>query len=225
MPPSFGRIALIGVLLGWCAALIGLRILRTGTVSFAFLVWNLFLAFIPMLMASLLLEAHRRRLPAVFQAGCFALWLLFLPNAPYILTDLVHLAPRPPVPLWYDLALLLSCAGTGLLLGYASVAVVQAVVAEQFGRVAGWLVAIGSLALSGFGIYLGRFMRFNSWEVVTDPRQLLADVAGRLLHPRAHLSTFAVTLIFGGALTLGYLALRVLATTFEHLSRVTATPE
>jgi len=211
MRHSLGRMALLGLLFLWCAALLALRVARTGRLTFAFLVWNLFLAFIPLLMASLLAEAHRRRLTWWFQTACFTVWLLFLPNAPYMLTDLLHLMPRPPVPLWYDLALLLSCAGTGLLLGYASVAMVQAVVADRFGRFAGWLVALGSLLLSGFGIYLGRFLRWNSWEVLSDPRLLFADVAARLLHPRAHLGTVAVTLIFGGLVMLGYLALRILA--------------
>lgn len=203
------RTILLTALLLWCAALLGLRMERTGTMRFGFLVWNLFLAFVPLLAASLLAVADRRRSPALVQAGCFALWLLFLPNAPYLLTDLIHLRHRPPVPLWYDLALILSYALTGLLLGYVSLAVVQRVVARRFGAAAGWVVAVASLGLSGFGIYLGRFLRWNSWEVLTRPAPLFAFFADCLLNPRSHAGMIAVTLIFGGALTLGYLALGV----------------
>ena len=135
--------------------------------------------------------------------------LLFLPNAPYLLTDLLHLALRPPIPLWYDLALLFSCAGTGLLLGYVSLLEVQVTVEEQLGRLAGWMVAAGSLLLSGFGIYLGRFLRRNSWDPLTDPAGLFRDVSDRLLNPTSYPRTYAVTLIFGIGLLLGYVALRV----------------
>lgn len=134
------------------------------------------------------------------------MWLAFLPNAPYILTDFVHFRHRPPVPLWYDLALLLSCAGTGLLLGYASLANVQSFIARRFGPRVGWLTAVASLVLSAFGIYLGRFLRWNTWDMVTNPIALLTDVAPRVLNPFAHPRTTGVTVVFGGMLVLGYVA-------------------
>lgn len=203
------RTILLTALFLWCAALLALRMERTGTMRFGFLVWNLFLAFVPLVASSLLAIADRRRSPTIVQAGCFALWLVFLPNAPYILTDLIHLRHRPPVPLWYDLALILSYALTGLLLGYTSLAVVQRIVARRFGKATGWLVAITAMGLSGFGIYLGRFLRWNSWEVLTRPAPLFAYIADCILNPFSHTGTVAVTLIFGGALTLGYIALDV----------------
>jgi uncharacterized membrane protein len=194
----------------WCVSLFVLRVERSGSLMYLFLCWNLFLAWIPWLAGQAFRAASRRRASAARQLGWFALWMLFLPNAPYITTDLLHLAPRPHVPLWYDLALLFSCAGTGLLLGYVSLLDVQAAVEERFGRVRGWGVAAGSLFLSGFGIYLGRFRRWNSWEVLTDPAGLFHDISVRLLHPTSHPRTYAVTLIFGSGLLLGYAALRSL---------------
>jgi len=199
-----------GVLLLWCASLVVLRVGRSGNLMYVFLCWNLFLACIPVVAGQAFRAASRRRSAAPLQLGWFALWLLFLPNAPYIVTDLLHLKWRPPVPLWYDLALLLSCAGTGLLLGYVSLIEVHGAVEERFGRVKGWLMAVGSLFLCGFGIYLGRFLRWNSWEVLTDPAGLFLDVADRLLNPTLHLRTYGVTLIFGTGLLLGYAALRLL---------------
>jgi uncharacterized membrane protein len=207
MRAAADRWAVPGVLSLWCVCLVLLRVERSGSLAYVFLCWNLFLAWIPWLAGLVFRDSCRRRAAAALQLGWFALWLLFLPNAPYILTDLLHLARRPSVPLWYDLALLLTFAGTGLLLGYASLLDVQAAVEERWGRAAGWTVAAGSLFLSGFGIYLGRFLRWNSWEVLTDPVGLFLDIADRLLHPASHPSTWAVTLIFGCSLLLGYAAL------------------
>lgn len=194
----------------WCVSLVVLRVERSGSLMYSFLCWNLLLAWIPWLAGQAFRTASRSGASAVRQLGWFALWVLFLPNAPYISTDLLHLGPRPPVPLWYDLALLLSCAGTGLLIGYVSLLEVQTAVEERFGRVKGWGVAAGSLFLSGFGIYLGRFRRWNSWDVLTDPAGLFSDISVQLLHPTAHPRTYGVTLIFGSGLLLGYAALRSL---------------
>lgn len=204
------RWAVPAVLSLWCFCLLVLRVERSGSLMYVFLWWNLFLAWIPWVAARAFRASSRRRAFAALQFGWFALWLLFLPNAPYIATDLLHLMPRPPVPLWYDLALLLSYAGTGLLLGYGSLIEVQTAVEERFSRMMGWIVAAGSLGLSGFGIYLGRFLRWNSWEVLTDPAGLFYDILDRLLNPASHLRTYAVTLIFGSGLLLGYAALRSL---------------
>jgi uncharacterized membrane protein len=203
------RILVFAALLAWCGVLIALRSWRANNAMFFFLTWNLFLAAIPFVAAELLVRTRWR----VVRFTTFLVWLLFLPNAPYIVTDFIHLRERPPVPLWYDVLLLISCAGTGLLLGYGSVMLVQRVIAQRRGVVSGWIAASIALILSAFGIYLGRFVRFNSWEVLTDPMPLFADIANRLMNPMAHPRTFAVTALYGVALLLGYIALHVLADT------------
>jgi uncharacterized membrane protein len=205
------RVIVFAALLAWCALLVALRVAHSNTVSFFFLLWNLFLAAIPYAAAIVLESLQRAQKLRALQWGAFVIWLLFLPNAPYIITDFIHLAPRPPVPLWFDVLLLLSSAGTGLLLGYGSMLIVQRVIARRFGGMYGWIVAVVTMMLSAFGIYLGRFLRFNSWEAFTDPLPLFADIAERLMNPMAHPKTFAVTLLFGVALTLGYIALHVIA--------------
>jgi uncharacterized membrane protein len=91
--------------------------------------WNLFLAAVPAVAAWLFARAMGRDSSTIEKVGWFLVWLIFLPNAPYIITDFVHLTPRPGIPFWYDTALLVSCAGTGLLLGYTSIADVQFVIA------------------------------------------------------------------------------------------------
>jgi uncharacterized membrane protein len=205
------RIGVFAALLAWCAALLALRIARSNSYSYFFLIWNLFLAAIPF-AASLAIEAMDARWRVrPFQWLCFAIWLLFLPNAPYLITDFIHLHDRPPIPLWYDVLLLLSCAGAGVLLGYSSVMIVQRIIRRHYGVAAGWGTALVALFLSAFGIYLGRFLRFNSWEAVTDPLPLFYDIRTQLTHPLLYPKTFAVTGLFGIALCLGYIALDVIA--------------
>ena len=203
------RPALLAVLVAWCLTLLFLRAYYAGSISFVFLGWNLFLALLPLAASGLLRALDRRRAPLAALLAVGAGWLLFLPNAPYILTDLFHYRSRPPVPTWYDLGLLLSFAGTGLLAGYLSLADVQQVVRRRSGPLAGWALAVGTLFLSGFGIYLGRYLRWNSWEIVTSPEALLRDVAAPILSPLHHTQAVAVTLFFGVLLTLGYLAMHV----------------
>lgn len=139
------------------------------------------------------------------------LWLLFLPNAPYILTDVIHLEESRGMPQWYDLALILSSAGAGLFFCYLSLLDVQRFIARRFGARRGWLVAASSLLLCGFGIYLGRFLRWNSWDLLTHPGALLSNIHALLTARGEHPNPFAVTLIYGLGLLLGYLALRVAA--------------
>jgi len=199
----------MSMLLFWCACMIAVRITRTGTGYYFFLVVNLFLASVPLFFSSALRIATHWRLHWAMRLAVFSLWLLFLPNAPYILTDILHLTRASHAPAWYDLAMLLSCSGTGLLLGYLSLIDVQTIIARSFSPAWGWIVAMVSLVLSGFAIYLGRFLRWNSWDVLIEPTRVF-EILGGIVHPWAHMQAVAVTLIFGSILTLGYITLRVL---------------
>ncbi|HEV2836462.1 MAG TPA: DUF1361 domain-containing protein [Pyrinomonadaceae bacterium] len=202
------RFIVLSMLLFWCVCMIAVRTDRTGSGYYRFLLGNLFLACVPLFLSTVLRIANHWRFPRTIQLAVFGLWLLFLPNAPYILTDILHLTRVSHAPAWYDLALLLSCAGTGLLLGYLSLIDVQGIVARNFGAAWGWTFALVSLVLSGFAIYLGRFLRWNSWDVLLAPSRVFGIMDG-LLHPWAHARPLAVTLIFGVILTLGYISLRV----------------
>jgi uncharacterized membrane protein len=164
-------------------ALLTIRMDRVGEPAFAFLTWNLFLAWIPFLLAICVAAVHARGGPRVLLWVLGAGWLLFLPNAPYILTDFIHLGRVGGAPLWFDAALIGTFAAVGLLLGLASLLVVHYVVEARAGRVVGWAVAVGSLVLSAIGIYLGRFPRFNSWDVIADPAGLGLVVLERLADP------------------------------------------
>jgi uncharacterized membrane protein len=188
-----------------CVTLVALRVRYTSKITFVFLVWNIFLAVIPYAVSTLLVLYHEKIKNRWLLTIPFLLWLCFFPNAPYILTDLFHLKQRSGVPYWYDLALILFFAWNGLMLGYASLLDIQAVLTKHFNRLTGWVVAIGSLVLGSFGIYLGRYLRWNSWDVLSSPKGLLHDIAVRVLDPMAHQQTYGVTLIFSAFLVLGYL--------------------
>jgi uncharacterized membrane protein len=176
--------------------LLAVRIDRLGRPAFEFLIWNLFLAWIPFVLSVCLAAVHGRGGPRPLLWVLGVAWLLFLPNAPYILTDFVHLGRIGGAPLWFDAALIGTFAAAGLSLGLASLLIVHRVVEARGGRVVGWTVAVGSLVLSAIGVYLGRFPRFNSWDVVTDPHGLVAVVLQRLADPLGNpfLLAFAVVM-------------------------------
>ena len=202
-------------LVAWCVVLLGVRIWYVGNTTYGFMAWNMILAVIPLAAASAFRATASRGGLLVVKVVAFGAWLTFLPNAPYMVTDLIHLTYQPPVPLWFDAALFGSFAATGVLIGYASVADVQLVFSAWFGRGVGYVVAVGSLLLSGFGIYLGRVLHWNSWDVVASPATLAGEISDKMLNPASHTSAWAVSAIYGVGLVLGYLALRGIASAFH----------
>ena len=166
---------------------------------FGWVVSNLVLAWIPFLLAILIYDRARAGTRLLALSPLLALWLLFLPNAPYLVTDFTHVYADRPVPLWFDILITGSAAGTGMLLGFFSLYLVQVVVRRSFGVRVAWAASLLALALSSFGIYLGRVLRWNSWDVLVDPTMLagLADVLG---DRRA----VAMTVLLTGFLTLSY---------------------
>ena len=202
------RLTPYAALVAFCLTLVAFRVGRTGSLAYVFLTWNLVLAVVPVLLTSALRSAGRVGERAWIAVPVLALWVLFLPNAPYILTDLIHLGDRPPVPMWYDLLLLLACAGTGLALAYRSLFDAEALVQRWVRPAASVAFSVGTLFLCGFGVYLGRYGRLNSWEVVSDPSRVFWTVLERLAHPMAHRGTWGVTILLGVLLSLGYAALR-----------------
>jgi uncharacterized membrane protein len=187
------------------------RIAWTGNLRYSFLVWNLFLAWLPMLFALLACETYQRASGRSWRfLGLAGAWLLFFPNAPYIFTDLIHLTTRFFPHFWIDLSLVLLCALTGLVLGFVSLYLMQSVVARMLGPAASWLFIAAVAALSGFGIYVGRFMRFNSWDVVFKPRQLYHGIGSWIADPLANSNSIGFPLLFGTFFFLTYLMLYAL---------------
>src|SRR5215216_1829205 len=143
----------------------------SGTIRYGFLIWNLFLAWIPFIIAyfTYILTLNRKWIYIVIPCAAF-LWLIFFPNAPYILTDFQHLAyPAGDLPVWYDVMMLIWFAFTGLLLGMVSLFLMQEIIRREFGRWVGWGFVTLVAGLSITGLYMGRFLRWNSWDIILNP--------------------------------------------------------
>jgi len=224
-------------------ALVAFRLLYSGTGGYAFMPWNLLLAWVPLVLALAIGPASHLGDGRPLALGALGLlWLLFFPNAPYLLTEFIHLDPhyavsRRPiralaglspgggVPVWYDVVLILTFAWNGLLLAFVSLHVVQRAVTRAAGSAWGWATVVLVLGLSGFGVSLGRFERWNSWDLFARPFTLLADVASRVLNPIEHARTTAVTVLLFSFLLLAYLSVTTLAAALPARAQEEGAPD
>lgn len=186
------------------AMMVLFRALYSGEWRFIFLIWNLFLAWLPFLGAW---TALRKPFTAVIYGP---LWLLFFPNAPYLVTDFIHLRPTAAVPLWYDAFLIFTFALTGLMLGIMSLYFMQALVARWVGRFMSWLFVIVTIGMSGYGVYVGRFLRWNSWDIFTQPFTLGRDILNSLTNPQSFPKTYTVSLSLSLMMLFAYLIVYIL---------------
>ncbi len=168
-----------------CVILVVARITYSDTNRYISLIWNLFLAWIPFVLAYLAYIFSWRRSLMYFAIPTFTLlWLIFFPNAPYILTDLQHLSQGSNrVPLWYDVILLIWFSWTGMLLGIVSLNLMQEIIKRQIGRWVGWAFVFIVSVLSGVGLYVGRFIRLNSWDVLQNPGGTALNITDWLSDP------------------------------------------
>jgi len=219
--PNERLLVLLGLSLAsaLCAAVELLRERHFGDYSFRFLLWNLTLAWIPLLVALVVYDSYRRGVRPGFLTPAVLVWLLFMPNAPYIVTDFVHLTPTAPAPLWFDAVVISAFAWTGMLLGFASLYLLHAVVRHRFGPGVGWSAAFAALALTSGGVYIGRFLQWNSWDLVFRPGQRLAQVTAHLGQTTSLLHASAVTVLLTAMLALTYLAFYALVGLTVDLDR------
>ena len=204
-PRPHAGLAVMPATLLACLLLAG-RISRLDNLDYIHMIWNLFLAWVPF-GASLLVQRWRWRYPGApwLLVAPAATWLMFLPNAPYLGTDFVHL-PRIPSPaLWYDIGLLLAFTWAGFALAAASLSIMHRLTEAWLGGIAGWTMVLATVVLSGLGVYLGRFRRWNSWDLVFRPRDVLSDAAAQLADPLSQPQPYQVTLVFAALLLVCYL--------------------
>ena len=197
----------IALACAFSVCLVSYRMERTGTIYFSFLLWNLFLAVIPVLFSALAWLVSRTRWKALALLFLFP-WLLFFPNAPYILTDLLHLKARTIVPLWYDMVMLLSFALNGLFLGYISLVLAESALERVFSRRIAMIGSVVFTFAAAYGIYLGRFLRLNSWDLLTDPLAIAHRLMDPVIHPAAHVRVWAITVSLGFMIYAGYRLVR-----------------
>jgi uncharacterized membrane protein len=165
------------------------RMYYTGNLYYGFLLWNLFLAAIPLLISRKLYTIQNSNRFVLYSGLC--LWLLFLPNAPYILTDLVHLYARPPVPYWYDMLLVILSASNGLALGFISINYIEIILYRRNAELYLVLFRILIILSMSYGVYLGRFLRYNSWDVIFKPFEVIRGAIDSL-----KISTISFVFVF-----------------------------
>ncbi|MBS1667998.1 MAG: DUF1361 domain-containing protein [Bacteroidetes bacterium] len=187
------------------------RNIYTGRNTFLFLIWNLFLAWLPYFISQTMykLQSNIKSKPVLILLS--VVWLAFIPNTFYILTDLYHLGDGYNdflVPQWYDLAMILSFAWNGLLLGILSVRHIEKILHNNFSLPHELLFLYPIMWLNALGVYVGRYLRFNTWDMVTNPFLLLRDIADVLIHPLADRHASGMIFCFSILLTLIYLTLK-----------------
>jgi len=198
-----------------CIGLVAARVAYSESDRHVGLIWNLFLAWIPFILAYIAHAISWRRmwLYLVLPLVAFA-WLIFFPNAPYMLTDLQDLARRAgDAPLWYDVIIVVWCSWTGMLLGVISLYLMQDIVQRAFSRFAGWAFVFIISGLSSFGIYIGRFVRLNSWDILQNPTETAMDILGVIIDPSRRLAAFMLLYTFF------FLFVYLLLYSFSHLLR------
>lgn len=171
--------------------------LLTGTYYYWYMVWNLFLAWLPLLFVWWLLRTLRRKQWSSWPGILLSvLWLGFLPNSFYMITDYIHLADTQGVDLVYDAAMLTSFVVTGLVLGFMSLYLFHVELKKRLTAALAAKVVAVVLFLSSFAIYLGRDLRWNTWDLFLNPAGILYDISDRIIRPRDHPDVFMTTLTF-----------------------------
>ena len=207
----FGKSELERLLIVSCLfsiALTAVRIIYTDNLRFIGLCWNLFLAVVPYLITRFAIRNPvwiEQKAKFVF---LFISWLLFIPNSFYIITDLFHLEISHRIPLWFDLALIFSFAWNGILLGVISIRQMEKMVQINFSFVREWQFVYPMMLLNAFGVYIGRYLRYNSWDVIANPFQLTQDIIYLLVHPIQNRFDWSMILCYSVFMALIYLAIK-----------------
>lgn len=194
--------------------LVCVRVIATGYLTYLFLVWNLFLAFVPYVVSEWLSRntqviENRWKLTIIL-----LLWLLFIPNSFYIVTDLFHLEQFDTAPKWFDLLLLFSFAWNGILLGILSVRKVELVLNSIIGKKFSLFIVFAVMWLNGFGIYVGRYLRYNSWDVITQPFSLFGEMLQIIIHPLQNKMEWGMITAWSVFMTLLYVTIKKLGESF-----------
>ena len=209
---AFNR--LLGVFFVFIGALICARIFYSGSIRYIFLSWNIFLGWIPYILSSYFVLYMRKEKWKQFLL--FATWLLFFPNALYIVTDLIHLEESTNVPLWYDAILLFASSFIGLIMAFVSLQKAEYFLNGIFSRrVVTWITPL-ILFIGSFGVYLGRFQRWNSWDVIHNPLSLAMDILDRFISPVDNYKTWAITIILTALYSLLYFFIKILPNTLSE---------
>lgn len=194
--------------------LLFIRIFVTGSVEYIFLPWNLFLAFVPYWITWWMTRNVSILNNKIKLVVALAAWLLFIPNSFYIITDLFHLTHIESAPQWFDLLLIFSFAWNGILCGIISLRRVEIITVIVRGKGFSIFLVFLVMWLSAFGIYIGRFLRYNSWDVISDPFSLAAEILNMVIHPLENVFAWGMTLCYAVFITFLYFTIKKLSESF-----------
>jgi len=205
---------------GFSCLLLSARVMVTGYTTYLFLVWNLFLAFVPYAITQWLwthswVAKNKWKLAALLLG-----WLLFIPNSFYILTDLFHLDEFDSAPKWFDLLLIFSFAWNGLLLGIISVRKTEMILEIVTGRRFSLLIVFVVMWLNAFGIYIGRYLRFNSWDIVMQPFSLFREMFEVIFHPLRNKMEWGMIAVYAIFMTVLYITMKKLSENFSEATKL-----
>ncbi len=167
-----------------------------GTTNLLYLIWNLFLAWIPYIISSCFIK---KETSVNYFIPIFVVWILFFPNAPYLVTDVLHIASSLSISLWYDSLLFFFFGWIGLLLSILSLSHVYNYLKVHLSYLTSEIIIFVICLISSFGIYLGRFERWNSWDIFVDPLHLIKDslyISTNLIYVKTPLLFIGVFTIF-----------------------------
>jgi uncharacterized membrane protein len=175
--------------------LVFLRTAVWNTTSFFYLLWNILLALIPFAFSTVaLLQPKNGIVNKIIFVACLILWLLFIPNAPYLVTDIIHLGEIKAVPVLFDTFLLFVTASLGVIIFCLSLEQIEKIILEKFSKRKTFFIVTVIIILVSIGVYLGRFARFNSWDIFTDHQSLLGHILGVIIQTETHFVLY--TLLF-----------------------------
>lgn len=204
MKTGINQLLLLSI--GFTVFMIVSRVCYSGQLTYVFFAWNLFLAAIPFILSNYLLKAKGSNNQIIL----FACWLLFFPNALYIVTDLVHLRETSSVPLWYDVIMIFSAALNGLIMAYLSLQNVELFLQARFRGKQTSFIIMSCLLLGSAGVYIGRYLRWNSWDIIVNPLGLTTEAAQHFLNPGEHPRSIGMTIILTIFFSLFYLLVKKL---------------
>ncbi len=188
------------------------RIIVAGNYNYWFLSWNLVLAWVPLIFAlGLRIRLFKNPFLSWQSIILFAFWLGFLPNSFYLITDLIHLQSSGDTIILFDIAMVMSFIINGLILGYLSVYIVHSQLRPRMTRHQSWMIIQLVFLASSFAIYLGRYLRWNTWDILFNPFGLLFDISERIVNPIIHMETYVITLTFFAVLSVTYTIIYQLA--------------
>lgn len=205
LPRRYHRYLPVLIFSGLSIGLLAIRMIGLANTRFLFLAWNLFLAWLPLLWAEMLRRGlDRQRWLSLRNAFFSFLWLIFLPNSFYLVTDFIHLRNTASSTLLYDAVMFMSFAVAGILLGCMSMYIIHRELAKRLARDMTWAFLLSFIFLSSIAIYLGRYLGWNSWDVVLNPVFILLDLSVRLTSSQGLKVTVGTSLLFFMFITAAY---------------------